>query len=206
MVSELRATGADAVGISADCTDGEQVERLVARTERELGPVDILLPYAGGFNRFDAVDQVSEDYWREVLDTNLTSTFLAVKAVLPSMIERSSGAIVTMASISGRVLDKPVTAPYAAAKAGVIQFTRHAALELGPRGIRLNSIAPGTVSSERVERIMDAESRARVAAMSPLGRMGTPEDCALATLFLVSDSSAWLTGVTLDVAGGRSML
>jgi 3-oxoacyl-[acyl-carrier protein] reductase len=206
MVSELRATGADAVGSAADCTDGGQVEQLVARTESELGPVDILLPYAGGFNRFSPVHEVDEDYWRDVLDANLTSTFLAVKAVLPSMMDRGSGAIVTMASCSGRVLDKLVTAPYAAAKAGVIQFTRHAAIELGPHGIRLNSIAPATVTSERVERIMDAEGRAKVAAMSPLGRMGTPEDCALATLFLVSDSSAWLTGVTLDVAGGRIMM
>lgn len=88
----------------------------------------------------------------------------------------------------------------------MIQFTRHAAMELGPPGIRVNSIAPATVSSERVERLMDAESRARVADMSPLGRMGTPDDCALATLFLVSDSSSWLTGVTLDIAGGRIML
>lgn len=88
----------------------------------------------------------------------------------------------------------------------MIQFTRHAAMELGPPGIRVNSIAPATVSSERVERLMDAESRARVADMSRLGRMGTPNDCALATLFLVSDSSSWLTGVTLDIAGGRIML
>jgi 3-oxoacyl-[acyl-carrier protein] reductase len=206
MVSELRATGAEAVGSTADCTDGGQVEQLVARTESELGPVDILLPYAGGFNRFAPLDEVDEDYWREVIDANLTSTFLAVNAVLPSMMERAAGAIVTMASCSGRVLDKLVTAPYAAAKAGVIQYTRHAAIELGPHGIRVNSIAPATVTSERVERIMDAEGRAKVAAMSPLGRMGTPEDCALATLFLVSDSSAWLTGVTLDVAGGRIMI
>jgi 3-oxoacyl-[acyl-carrier protein] reductase len=206
MVSELRATGAEAVGIPADCTDGGQVEQLVARTESELGPVDILLPYAGGFNRFAPLHEVDEDYWREVLDANLTSTYLAVNAVLPSMMDRGSGVIVTMASCSGRVLDKLVTAPYAAAKAGVIQYTRHAAIELGPHGIRVNSIAPATVTSERVERIMDEEGRAKVAAMSPLGRMGTPEDCALATLFLVSDSSAWLTGVTLDVAGGRIMI
>jgi 3-oxoacyl-[acyl-carrier protein] reductase len=79
-------------------------------------------------------------------------------------------------------------------------------MELGAHGIRVNSIAPATVLSERVERVMDEGSRNRVAEMSPLGRMGTPEDCALATLFLVSDSSSWLTGVTLDVAGGRIML
>jgi 3-oxoacyl-[acyl-carrier protein] reductase len=206
LAAELRDTGADAVGITADAVDLGQVEQLVARTERELGPIDILLPYAGGFNRFLPVEEVTEDYWREILDWNLTSTFLAVKAVLPSMMERESGVIVTMASNAGRLLDMKVTAPYAAAKAGVIQFTRHTAMEVGPRGIRVNSIAPATVSSERVQRIMDPEKRANVAAMSPLGTMGTPEDCALATLFLVSDSSSWLTGVTLDIAGGRIMM
>ena len=111
-----------------------------------------------------------------------------------------------MSSNAGRLLDKLVTSPYAAAKAGVIQFTRHIAIEFGEHGIRVNSIAPATVLSERVERIMDVEGRDRVAAMSPLGRIGTPEDCALATLFLVSDSASWLTGVTLDVAGGRVMI
>jgi 3-oxoacyl-[acyl-carrier protein] reductase len=206
LASELREAGAEAVGITADAVELAQVEQLVARTESELGPIDILLPFAGGFDRFLPIEEVTEDYWREILDWNLTSTFLAVKAVLPSMMERERGAIVTMASNAGRLLDKLLTAPYAAAKAGVIQFTRHAAIELGPHGIRLNSIAPATVSSERVQRIMEAETQHRVAKMSPLGRMGTPEDCALATLFLVSDSSAWLTGVTLDIAGGRIML
>jgi 3-oxoacyl-[acyl-carrier protein] reductase len=141
-----------------------------------------------------------------VLEANLTSTFLAVSAVLPSMTERGSGAIVTMASNAGRLLDMTLTAPYAAAKAGVIQFTRHVAMEVGRHGIRINAIAPATVSSERVQRIMDTEKQAKVAGMSPLGTMGTPEDCALATLFLVSDSSSWLTGVTLDISGGRIML
>ena len=206
LVSELRADGADAIGISADCTNSGEVERMVARTEQELGQVDILLPYAGGFRAFLPIEDVTEEDWREVLDANLTSTFLAVKAVLPSMLERRGGVIVTMASNAGRQLDKLLTAPYAAAKAGVIQFTRHIAMELGGHGIRVNSIAPATVLSERVERIMDEQSRNRVAEMSPLGRMGTPEDCALATLFLVSDSASWLTGVTLDVAGGRIML
>lgn len=206
LVSELRGNGGEAIGVSADCVVGSEVQRLVAQTEQELGPIDILLPYAGGFNAFSSIEEVTEAEWREVIDANLTSTFLAVKAVLPSMIGRRQGAIVTMSSNAGRFLDKLITAPYAAAKAGVIQFTRHIAIELGGHGIRVNSIAPATVLSERVERIMDAEARARVAEMSPLGRIGTPEDCALATLFLVSDSSSWLTGVTLDVAGGRIML
>jgi 3-oxoacyl-[acyl-carrier protein] reductase len=206
IVADLRAGGAEAIGIPADVTDAEAVTGMAARTEDELGPVDILLPYAGGFNTFASIEELTVEQWQEIIDANLTATFLAVRAVLPSMIERRSGAIVTMASNAGRLLDKLLTSPYAAAKAGVIQFTRHIALELADRGIRVNSIAPATVLSERVERIMDEESRAQVVEMTPLGRMGTTDDCALATLFLVSDSASWLTGVTLDVAGGRVMV
>jgi 3-oxoacyl-[acyl-carrier protein] reductase len=206
LVAELRDAGGEAIGISADVGETAEVERVRDRVEAELGPIDILLPFAGGFAEFTAVEEISEREWREVIDANLTSTFLAVRAVAPSMIERRRGVIVTMSSNGGRYLDKLLTASYAAAKAGVIQFTRHVAMELGPHGIRANAIAPATVSSERIERIMDEPSRANVAAMSPLGTMGTPEDCALATLFLVSDSARWLTGVTLDIAGGRIML
>jgi 3-oxoacyl-[acyl-carrier protein] reductase len=206
LVSELRTEGAEAIGISADCTDRAAIEAMIERTGSELGPIDILLPYAGGFTDFLAIDEIPEQVWREVIDANLTSTFLTVQATLPSMIERRSGAIVTMASGTGRYLDKLITSSYAAAKAAIVQFTRHVAMEVGEHGIRLNSIAPATVTSERVLAIMDDEARARVAAMSPLGRIGTPEDCALATLFLVSDSAGWLTGLTLDVTGGRIMM
>jgi 3-oxoacyl-[acyl-carrier protein] reductase len=206
LVDELRASGAEVLGMAADATSAEALGELRRRAEDELGPTDILLPYAGGFSSFTPVTDISEEEWSEVIDDNLTSTYLTVSAFLDGMIERRRGAIVTMASISGRALDKLVTASYAAAKAGVIQYTRHAAIELGQYGIRVNSIAPATVTSERIERIMDEEARERVAKMSPLGRMGTPDDCALATLFLVSDSSSWLTGNTLDVVGGRVML
>jgi 3-oxoacyl-[acyl-carrier protein] reductase len=206
VVGELRAAGGEALGISADVSELEEVERVRDVVETELGPIDILLPYAGGFGAFTPIQETSEAEWREVIDWNLTSTFLAVRAVVPGMIERERGSIVTMASNGGRYLDKLLTASYAAAKAGVVQFTRHVAKELGPHGIRVNSIAPATVTSERVERIMDDEALAKVAEMSPLGRIGTPEDCALATVFLVSDSAGWLTGVTLDVAGGRIMM
>lgn len=206
LVGDLREQGATAVGIAADCGEPDQIERMCARVEDELGAIDILLPFAGGFSSFTRIEDLGVDEWREVVEANLTSTFLTVRAVLPSMIERRGGAIVTMSSNGARLLDKTLTASYAAAKAGVLGFTRHIAIELGPHGIRVNAIAPGTVRSERIDRVMDAAAQAKVAAMSPLGRIGTTEDCALATLFLVSDSAAWLTGVTLDVAGGRVML
>ena len=206
LVAELRRSGAEAIGVSADCGDEDQIAAMRDRVQAELGPIDILLPFAGGFGAFTPIEEITAREWRGVIEANLTSTFLTVSAVVPSMIERRRGVIVTMASNGARYLDKLLTASYVAAKAGVIQFTRHIAKELGPHGVRANVLAPATVRSERIGRIMDEEARARTAELSPLGTMGTPEDCALATLFLVSDSAGWLTGVTLDVAGGRIML
>jgi 3-oxoacyl-[acyl-carrier protein] reductase len=206
LVAELHGVGADATGVAADCRDPFALAHMRDEIVSALGSPDVLLTYAGGFESFTPIQDVTEEEWHDVIESNLTSTFLTVRAFLPGMIERRSGSIVTMASNGARVLDKLLTASYAASKAGVIQFTRHIALELGAYGIRANTIAPATVLSERVRRIMDDEAIARTAAMSPLGRIGTAEDCALATLFLVSDSAAWLTGVTLDVAGGRVML
>lgn len=205
-VAKLRESGAETVGVSADCTSADELAAACEAVQSSLGPIDILLPFAGGFGAFTPIEDLDEEEWRQVIEDNLNSTYLTVRAVLPTMIDRGEGAIVTMASNGGRYLDKLLTASYAASKAGVVQFTRHIAMELGPKGIRANSIAPATVTSERIESIMDEGARDKVAAMSPLGRLGTPADCALAVLFLVSDSSAWLTGVTLDITGGRVML
>jgi 3-oxoacyl-[acyl-carrier protein] reductase len=206
LVDEIRGAGGTALGVSADCTSADAVGRLADRVRGELGPPDFVIAFAGGFSAFTPIEQITEQEWHSVIDANLTSTFLTVRAFVDGMIARGSGVFVTMASNAGRYMDKLLTASYAASKAGIVFFTRHIAMELGRHGIRANCVAPATVLSERVKRIMDDESRDRVAAMSPLGRMGTTHDCALATLFLVSDSASWLTGVTLDVAGGRVML
>jgi 3-oxoacyl-[acyl-carrier protein] reductase len=206
VVTALRESGAQAIGVSADITSAADIERLRERTEAELGPTDILVPFAGGFRSYTPLHKISEQEWREVVDWNLTSTFLTVREFVPGMMERGRGAIVTMSSNSGRLLDITLTASYATAKAGVVQFTRHAAKELGQYGVRVNCVAPATTLSERVDEIMSDEFRQRVTAMSPLGRLGRPEDSALATLFLVSESASWLTGITIDVAGGRVML
>lgn len=206
LAHELCAGGTEAIGVACDATDLPSIEQLRRRVRSELGPVDILLPFAGGFDSFTGIANITEQEWRSILDRNLTSTFLTVHVFVRDMMERGSGSIVTMASNGGRLLDKPLTASYAAAKAGVVQFTRHIAMELGPYGVRANVLAPATVLSERILRISDRESLATTAAMSPLGRVGTPEDCAAAALFLVSDGASWLTGITLDVAGGRVMM
>jgi 3-oxoacyl-[acyl-carrier protein] reductase len=205
-VASLRSRGAEAVGLEADCTKFSDLEVVRRSVERELGPVDVLIAFAGGFGALTPVQDISEDEWNFVVDSNLTSTFLTVKCFLPGMIERRRGAIVTMASNAGRFLDIPLTASYAAAKAAIVMFTRHVAKEVGTYGIRANCVAPATSLSERVGRIMSPERIEEIAAMAPLGRIGLPEDTALATLFLASESSGWITGVTLDIAGGRIML
>jgi 3-oxoacyl-[acyl-carrier protein] reductase len=206
VTAECAELGAEAVGVAADATTRAGLLELRRAVEERLGPVELFAPFAGGFTHFTGIADITDDEWDEVIAWNLTATFRAVQVFLPPMLERQSGAVVTMASNGARLLDKPLTASYAAAKAGVVQFTRHVALEVGPRGVRLNCVAPGTTASERIEQIMDEESRSWTASLSPLGRLGTPYDTAQATLFLLSDSAGWLTGVTLDVAGGRVML
>lgn len=198
--------GGDAIGVSADCRDPEEVERLRLEVEQRLGPVELLVPFAGGFGAFTPVQEMTVEEFRTVVDDNLISTFVTVRPFLPGMIERRSGSIVTMSSNAGRFLDKKTQAAYAASKAGILMFTRHMALELGEFGIRANSVAPGTTMSERIEKLMDEEEIAYTAALSPLGKFGAPEDTANATCFLLSDAAGWLTGVTIDISGGRVML
>jgi 3-oxoacyl-[acyl-carrier protein] reductase len=207
VVDRTREAGAaEAVGVAADCATPDSVARLRDEVEERLGPTEILMAFAGGFGARTPLVETELAEWNAVVESNLTSTFLTLKEFAPGMSERRSGAIVTMASNAARFLDIKLTASYAAAKAGVMVLSRHAALELGPHGVRVNCLAPATILTERVERVMDEERRASVAQLSPLGRLGHPEDPALAALFLASESARWMTGVTLDVAGGRIMI
>jgi 3-oxoacyl-[acyl-carrier protein] reductase len=206
LVRRIRADGGEAIGAPGDATRAADVDRVVAQVSERLGPIDILIAFAGGFGAYTPVQDITEAEFHEIVDANLTSTFLALKAVLPGMIERRRGAIVTMASSAARHLDDILTASYAASKAAVVQLTRHAALETGRYGIRINCIAPGTTSTERIDRIMNDDRRSMLAAKSPLGRLARPEECAAAALFLSSSCAAgFMTGVTLDVTGGRTL-
>ena len=202
LVDEL---GDGALAAPGDATSWDHVEGIRDRVLGALGPVDILMPFAGGFDHYTSVQDITEAEWHQVIDANLTSTFLAVKAFIPGMIERRHGAVVTMASNAARLLDATLIASYAAAKAGIVQFTRHVAREVGPSGVRCNCIAPATTLTERIARNLDTEQREALAKLSPLARLGAPEDSAHAAVFLASDAAGFLTGVTLDVAGGRVM-
>jgi 3-oxoacyl-[acyl-carrier protein] reductase len=205
IVASLTDAGGQAIGVSVDATDYAAVEELRRHVEHELGPTDILMPFVGGFIKMTPVAEITEEDWRYVIDCNLTSTFFACKSFLPSMMERGRGSIVTMASNAARNLDVTITASYAAAKAGIVQFTRHVAKEVGPSGVRINCIAPATLVTERVSAIFSDERLEQMTQLSPLKRIGMPEDAAMAALFLASDSASWLTGITIDVAGGRVM-
>jgi 3-oxoacyl-[acyl-carrier protein] reductase len=198
--------GSNAMAAPGDCTSEQDIASVRARIEAEFGSVELLVPFAGGFESFTPVEAMGLEEWRQVSDSNLTSTFVTVREFLTHMIQNRRGSIVTMSSSSGRLLDKTTQAAYAAAKAGVSMFTRHLALELGRHGIRANCVAPATTLSERIERVMTPETIDSAAALSPLGRLGSPSDTANAVLFLLSDASSWMTGVTIDVAGGRVML
>jgi 3-oxoacyl-[acyl-carrier protein] reductase len=205
VVGEIRSVGGEAVGVPADCTDPAAVEGMRRRAEEELGPASIVAAFVGGGRaRPGPVAQTTEEDWHSTVDGSLTATFLTLKAFLPGMVERGGGSVVTIASSAARA-PTGAPAPYAAAKAGVMILTRHVAQEVAPSGVRVNCLAPHTVLVERTRRVIPEERRQQMAAEIPLGRLGTPEDVALAALFLASESSSWITGVTLDVAGGWIM-
>jgi 3-oxoacyl-[acyl-carrier protein] reductase len=206
VVDEVGSDGDKAIGIAADVTDFAAIERMRLRVEEELGPVEVLAAFAASGGPLPGPTvEITEEGWRSAIDGNLTSAFLTLKSFLPGMIERGSGSIVTMASSAGRVPTQAPTA-YAAAKAGVVMLSRQVADEVGGHGVRVNCLAPDSIQTERTRSHMSEDQGRQWAEAFPLGRMGAPEDVALATLFLASESSSWLTGVTLDVTGGKIML
>ncbi|MEV7923792.1 SDR family NAD(P)-dependent oxidoreductase [Kitasatospora sp. NPDC088779] len=204
-VGEIRAAGGTAVAMTADCTDPADLVRLRAQAEQSVGPIEVLCAFVGGGGDPVPIEQMSLEHWHSVVDLNLTTTFLAVQTFLPGMIERGGGSIITMASTAGR-LPGGAAASYAAAKAGVLMFTRQVAQEVGRYGVRVNCLAPSLIMTESQQERIPAEKLPLIVRQFPLGRAGVPADVAHAALFLASESSSWLTGLTIDVAGGRIML
>jgi 3-oxoacyl-[acyl-carrier protein] reductase len=194
-----------AIGVAADCTVESDVERLRDTIANQFGSVDILAVFAGGNGMPVATEKETVTHWREVLETDLTSTFLTTSAFLPDMIAQQSGVIITMSSAAARQAAKSAAA-YAAAKSGVIALSRHLAGEFAKDGIRVNCIAPSAIENDHMRSWVPEEQRKSIAAAFPLGRLGQPEDIAAASLFLASSASSWITGATLDIAGGKVML
>ena len=184
--------------VQADVSEPADAARLV----EEAGDLDILVNNAG-VTRDGVLARMSDDDWRVVLETNLSAVFYTCRAVTRGMMKRRAGSIVNMSSIVG-LHGNWGQANYAASKAGIIGFTKSLAQELGSRGVRANVVAPGYVKTQLTDVIPEA-ARAKMLDLTPLGRLGDPEDVAGAVRFLCSDEAAFITGVVLLVDGGLGM-
>jgi 3-oxoacyl-[acyl-carrier protein] reductase len=184
--------------VQADVSEPADAARLVG----EAGDLDILVNNAG-LTRDGVLARMSDDDWRVVLETNLSAVFYTCRAVTRGMMKRRAGSIVNMSSIVG-IHGNWGQANYAASKAGIIGFTKSLAQELGSRGVRANVVAPGYVKTQLTD-VIPEDARAKMLDLTPLGRLGDPEDVAGAVRFLCSDEAAFITGVVLLVDGGLGM-
>jgi len=196
--AETLAAEIGARAVQADVSSAEDAARLV----EEAGDLDILVNNAG-LTRDGLLARMSDDDWRTVIDTNLSSVFYTCRAVTRPMMKKRGGSIVNISSIVG-VHGNWGQTNYAASKAGIIGFTKSLARELGSRGVRANVVAPGYVKTQLTD-VLPEEATATMLQQTPLGRLGEPEDVAGAVRFLCSDAAAFITGEVLLVDGGLGM-
>jgi len=194
----------ETMGMQCDVSSRDDVDRVVRGTLERFGRVDILFNNAGT-NRIAQIHQVTDEDWELVLNTCLRGTFYFCRAVLPAMMEQNFGRIVNISSTAAFQGLGHGHAHYAAAKAGVIAFTRCLAMEAAPYHITANAIAPGFISNEFIPRLYPQEEIDRMNKMIPYPKKGRPEDVANAALFLVSDEGEYITGQTICVSGGSWM-
>jgi 3-oxoacyl-[acyl-carrier protein] reductase len=204
VAAEINASGGAAIGCVADCSKADQLEGMRGQIERQFGAVSLLFAFAGGDGKPEPIEQLTEERWDAVMAGNLKSKFFTVQAFLPGMKQRGSGSIVLMCSAAGRAPSQASLA-YSSAQAGVAMFARNLAQLVGHDGIRVNAIAPSTIMNDKIRRHMPEDQQRRLAASYAVPRLGEPADVAAAALFLSSDVSSWITGIVLDVAGGKAV-
>ena len=197
-VAEITAAGGKAFALQGDLNSQAGVDALVAKTVAEFGGVDILVNNTGGLIARKTIAEMSLEHWNAVMDLNLTSTFLMVKACLPHL---KSGAIVNIASQAGRDGGGPGAVAYATSKGAVMTMTRGLAKELGP-DIRVNALCPGMIDTDFHNIFTKPEVRKNVENASPLKRQGSPEDIGNLVAYLASEESAFITGANIDINGG----
>jgi 3-oxoacyl-[acyl-carrier protein] reductase len=206
VLGRIAATGAKAVAIQADMRNSAEIARMVKSAVEQLGPIDILVNNAGSLVARIPLAKLTEESLDEIIDLNLKSAVLCSQAVAASMIDRKSGAIINVVSIAGRNGGGPGAGPYAAAKGGLISYTKSMAKELAPHGIRVNAISPGVIDTPFHEVFSTPEMIQNFVKTIPLGRVGTAMECATAIAFLASDAAKYVVGETLEVNGGQLML
>jgi NAD(P)-dependent dehydrogenase (short-subunit alcohol dehydrogenase family) len=194
--------------LRCDISDFDQVSRTVRDAEHAFGQIDILVNNAGTNSPAELrkrIDEYSVEEWHRIIAIDLDGLFFCSRAVTPGMVQRNSGTIINIASVMG-IIPARLQSAFTAAKAGVINFSRSMALELGPLGIRVNAIAPGSVLTRRTRELFYSADKSVVSASLlshiPLGRPGTPEEIASAALFLASSDAAYITGTVITVDGG----
>jgi 3-oxoacyl-[acyl-carrier protein] reductase len=201
-VAAIQASGGTALAVRADISDSAEVERLLKTVIDTYGHIDILVSNAG-ITRDGLLLRMKEEDFDTVVQTNLRGAFLCTRAALRPMMKQRSGRIINITSVVG-LLGNPGQANYAAAKAGLIGFTRSVAREVASRSITVNAIAPGFIVTEMTGKLEEATQQALLGAI-PLQRLGQPQDVANLACFLASDMAAYITGQTLSVDGGMAM-
>lgn len=195
--------GERALAVVLDVTDQASCERAVAEVTARLGPPSVLVNAAGISPVRQRAEEHAVDAWRDILDVNLTGSFLMTRAAAPALLERG-GAVVMISSVTGRIAS-PRLAAYGASKAGLTHLTRTLAREWAWRGVRVNAVSPGYVETELTGAMLAVERlREAVVAETPLGRVATVEEIVPAVLFLVSDEASYITGAELLVDGGMA--
>ena len=204
----LDAEGSRAVGRRVDVRRKDEIHALVAWMVQDWGSVDVLVNNAGGaLNTPHRLAEIREPDWDLVVDVNLKGAFLCCQAVIPHMERQGRGVVVNMSALAGHWRASLAGVQYTAAKAGIEGLTRQLAYDWGPSGIRVNAVAPTvTFTGQRIQSLWDQKTEAeqrKVLAAIPLGRIGSMAEVAAAIVFLASDASSYITGITLDVSGGR---
>jgi NAD(P)-dependent dehydrogenase (short-subunit alcohol dehydrogenase family) len=201
-IARVKAVGSEAIFVKTDVSRAMDVEALVRKTLEAYGRLDCAVNNAGTANEWGLLHEASEETWDHVIHINLKGVWLCMKYEIPPMLKQGGGVIVNISSIMGLVghIHKPI---YAASKHGVIGLTKSAALQYAKFGIRVNAVCPGWIRTPITEsRLNDPESRERMIATIPLGRVGSPEEVAEAVVWLCSEAASFVTGHTLLVDGG----
>lgn len=197
--AEDLATRYDAIAVKADMSCSNDVTNAVKSVLDKFGKIDILINNVG-ISEFSLFTDITDEMWKKMLDTNLSSAFYASREVLPQMIHRKSGCIINISSMWGEV-GASCEVHYSAAKAGIIGLTKALAKEVAPSGIRVNCITPGAVDTD-MNAVLSEDTIEGIKSETPLGKIGSVEDVVNAMLFLASDSSSFITGQIIGVNGG----
>jgi 3-oxoacyl-[acyl-carrier protein] reductase len=202
VVGQIVGGGGQALAVQADVSQVADAQALIDSAKKAYGRIDILVNNAGT-TRDTLIMRMSEDDWDLVIDTNLKGTFNCIKAVTRQMMRQRGGTIVNITSVAG-IAGNPGQANYASAKAGIIGLTKTVAKELGSRGITCNAVAPGFVPTDLTASLPEDLIQMGI-ERTPLGRLGTTEDCAAAVAFMVSSDASFITGQVLAVDGGLAI-